>query len=263
MHFHRHAGLDQLEHHFRAEVLQLVGGRHREVAFLPARPVAEVGRAAVAAAVPNAFVRVDRIGGRVLGLLEVDVVEDEELRLGSPIGDVGDAGLAQVAFGLEGDVARVAAVGLVGQRIKHIAGQAQGRHDAHRVDNGRPRIGEEQHIALVDGLEAADARAIEADALGENVGGQLADGGAEVLPGAGQIDELEIDDLQPLLGGEIDNFLRGRETLCCLFCSHALLLVLITDVNPMQPGRNVRRPSPKAGRPAPGRKTTERCCTRR
>jgi len=47
----------------------------------------------------------------------------------------------------------------------------------------------------MDGLEAADARAIEANAFRENIGGQLADGGAEVLPGAGQIDELEIDDL--------------------------------------------------------------------
>ena len=39
------AGLDQRQHDLRAEVLQLVGRRHGEVAFLVARPVAEVGLA--------------------------------------------------------------------------------------------------------------------------------------------------------------------------------------------------------------------------
>ena len=37
------SGLDQLEDDLRAEVLQLVGRRDREIAFLVARPIGEVG----------------------------------------------------------------------------------------------------------------------------------------------------------------------------------------------------------------------------
>src|SRR5439155_23845081 len=49
--------------------------------------------------------------------------------------------------------------------------------------------------ALVDLLEAPNAGAVEPDALVEEVSGQLADGDREVLPQAGEVDELQIDDL--------------------------------------------------------------------
>ena len=44
----------------------------------------------------------------MLVLLVADLVEDEELRLGPDVADVGDAGLAQIRLGLARDMARVA-----------------------------------------------------------------------------------------------------------------------------------------------------------
>ena len=48
------AGLDQLEDDLRAEILQLVGRRDREIALLVAGPVRHVGLA-VLAGIPHAF----------------------------------------------------------------------------------------------------------------------------------------------------------------------------------------------------------------
>ena len=53
----------------------------------------------------------------MLVLPEPGRVEDVELGLGTPVGGVGDAGRLQVGLGLLGDVARVAVVGLAGQRV--------------------------------------------------------------------------------------------------------------------------------------------------
>ena len=139
MDFDRHAGFDQLEDDLRAEVLQGVGRRDREVAFLPARAVAQVGRAALRPLFQMPSFGVDRVHRAVLVLLEAHAVEDEELGLGAPVGRRRRCRSAQVGLGLEGDAARVAAVGLAGQRIEHVAGQAQGGHLADRVNNGGGR----------------------------------------------------------------------------------------------------------------------------
>ena len=73
-------------HHLGADVLLGVGGRHREVAFLVARLVAEV-RLLVAAGVPVAF-GASRCSSsrRAEFVIEADVVEDEELGLGAEVG---------------------------------------------------------------------------------------------------------------------------------------------------------------------------------
>ena len=97
------------EDHLGAQVLEVVRRRDREVALLVAGLVAEV-RVLVAAGVPVPLDRVDLVEGRVLVLLEADVVEDEELGLGTEVGGVGDArSSAGSASALLGDVARVAA----------------------------------------------------------------------------------------------------------------------------------------------------------
>src|SRR6202171_1363976 len=69
--------------------------------------------------------------------------------------------------------------------------------------------------------EAANARAVKADALAEEALGQLLNRNREVLPGPNQVDELEVDDLPPLLVGEIDDGLGIR--LGFLFRAHALI----------------------------------------
>ena len=61
----------------------MIGGRNREVAFLVARPVAEV--VLLAARIPAAFLGVDEVEAGVLVLIEADVVENEELGFGAEV----------------------------------------------------------------------------------------------------------------------------------------------------------------------------------
>ena len=79
------------------------------VAFFGPQRVTEIRRVVVAR-VPMRFFRVDRVAGHVGIDVEAQVVEDEELELGSEIGHVGDAGLLQVRGGPLRDVARIARV---------------------------------------------------------------------------------------------------------------------------------------------------------
>src|SRR5262249_50871387 len=53
----------------------------------------------------------------------------------------------------------------------------------------------EEHVALVDRLEAADAGAVKPQSFRKAALVQLPEREAEVLPGAGQVDETNIDDL--------------------------------------------------------------------
>ncbi len=53
MYFHRNARVGQLQHDLTTDILQGVGRRHREVAFLPARAVTQIRPIAVRATVPN------------------------------------------------------------------------------------------------------------------------------------------------------------------------------------------------------------------
>ncbi len=85
-----HAGLDQLEHDLGAKVLELVCRRHREVALFVPRPEGEVGFG-VLAGVPDALFGVDVVVAAVRVLVEPQRIEEVELRLRSPVADVGDA----------------------------------------------------------------------------------------------------------------------------------------------------------------------------
>ena len=81
--------LDHGLHHLAAQILVVIGGRNREVAFLVARPVAQV--VLFAAGIPAAFFGIDEVEAGVLILIEPDVVEDEKLGFGAEIRRVGDA----------------------------------------------------------------------------------------------------------------------------------------------------------------------------
>ena len=201
----------QRQHHLGADVLVAVRRRHREVAFLVARLVAEV-RLLVLAAVPEPLDGVEVVVAVVVRLIEPHVVEDEELRLGAEVRRVGDAGRLQVALRLRRDVARVAAVGLAGDRVPDVADQHQRRHRGERIEERAVRIGEQEHVALLDRLEPADRRAVEADALLEDVGRELLGRHCEVLPHAGQIDESQIDRLDRLLLDERHHILGFIES---------------------------------------------------
>src|SRR4029453_8708463 len=136
--------------------------------------------------------------------------EDVELDLGTPEGRRRDAALGEVPLGLPRDVARVAAVRLAAARFDHVAAQDQ-RGDVERgVDVGGGRIGHEQHVRLVDVLEATDARAIEADAVDEQVFAQVLDRDAEVLRLPREGDEAQVDDQDAGLPGQRQDLGNGR-----------------------------------------------------
>ncbi len=207
VHLDLDAGLLEREHHARAQVLQLVGRRDREVALLETRAVREV-RGVVGARVPDAFVRVDVVVAVVRALVEAERVEDVELDLRSPVRGVRDARRRQVRFGLARDVARIAAVGLARDRVDDIGDDVHRLHVEDRIDERCARVEDQQHVALVDRLETADRAAVEADALSEQPFRELLDRDGKVLPRAGQVDEAEVDDLDPGLFGHLDDVLR-------------------------------------------------------
>ena len=90
------ADLAHLVDHLAAQIVVGVGRAHREVAALEARLVSEV-RLLDARRVPGALDRIDLVVAAMLVLLVADLVEDEELRLGTDEAGVGDAGLASDA----------------------------------------------------------------------------------------------------------------------------------------------------------------------
>jgi hypothetical protein len=196
---HGHAHALERERHAPAQVGQGVERRRREVAALRAVRIGQVGQRPLAvgreagARVPVALRGVHLVEAAVRRLSVSDVVEDVELGLGAEVGRVGDARVAQVALGLAGDVARVARVPLARDGIAHIAHQRQSRLLVEGVDRRRGGVGHEQHVRLADLLEPADRGAVEPDALRQQVLLELARGDGEVLPGAGQVGELQVD----------------------------------------------------------------------
>ncbi|CAB5001340.1 unannotated protein [freshwater metagenome] len=162
------AHLEKLGDHIVADVGEVIDRRHGEVAALVAGLVAAVAALLGAAGVPGALDRVDVVVRLVLVRLEADVVEDVELGLGTEVDGVGDAGRGEVGLGLRGHVARVAAVLLIGERVADREVHDEGLRRPERVDEGGRRIRNELHVGLVDGLEAADRRAVEHEAIIED-----------------------------------------------------------------------------------------------
>ena len=64
-----------------------------------------------------------------------------------------------------------------------------------RIENRRLGLRHHEHVALVDRLPAANAGAVEAQAVFEHVLCQLVDRNREVLPDAGKIHEPQVDRL--------------------------------------------------------------------
>ena len=202
LHLDRDAHLLQRHQHLRAEVLVLVHGRDGEVPLLVADLVAEVRRAVelrLAPGVPHALDRVEEVVARVLVLVEARRVEDVELGLGPEVRGVGDAGAAEVVLRLLGDVARVAAVGLAGDRVLHEAVDVERLVLRERVDHRGVGIGDQEHVRLLDLLEPADRRAVEAQAVLEDVLGELVRRDREVLHEPRQVAEADVDDVDLLV----------------------------------------------------------------
>jgi hypothetical protein len=212
MHLHPDADRLQRQHHVRADVLELVHRRHREVALLVPRLVAQVRpvRRAFAARVPGAGVGVDEVEAVVVALVEPDRIEEEELELGPDEDRVAGARLLDVGLGLLRHVARITAIGLARDRVLDVADEDEGRHRGEGIHLRRRGVGNEQHVRLVDRLEASNGRAVEPEAVMEDALAQLGNRDRKVLPEAGEIDEAQIDDLDALLLGHLQYVLRDH-----------------------------------------------------
>jgi len=100
--------------------------------------------------------------------------------------------------------------------VLDVADEHDRRHRGERIHLGRRRVRDQQHVRLVDRLEAADRGAVKAKPILEDALAQLGHGNREVLPQAGQVDEAEIDDLGAFLLSQLEDVLGGHAELLLL-----------------------------------------------
>ncbi len=211
LHLGLDAGVDQAADHLGAQVGEVVHRRHREVAALVARLVPEVAALLGLAGVPGALDRVDVVVGLAGAAGEAHIVEDVELGLGAEERGVRDAGALEVLLSLASDVARVAAVGLAGQRVVDEEVHDEGLVLTERVQHGGRRVGQQQHVRLVDGLEPADRRSVEHETVSEDAGAKVFHGEGEVVRRAGQVGKPDVDELHPFVPYELQDVVGGAE----------------------------------------------------
>ena len=135
----------------------------------------------------------------VVSLAEAYVVQDEELRLWPEVGGVADTSGLEVRLGLLRYVSGIAGIRFACHGILDVANKDQCRCRAERVDERGGGVRHQQHVTFLNFLEPADTRTVKPDALLEGVLGELLSRHREVLPQAGQVDEAQIDGLDPLV----------------------------------------------------------------
>ncbi len=205
------AGVDELQRDVVAQIGLLVDRAHREVAALVRCLVREVSALLGAARVPGALLGVDRVEARVLLHLVTHVVEDVELGLGGEVGGVGDAGGGEVLLGLLGDLTRVLRVDLAVAGVVDVEDHDERPLGAERVHICRRDVGDELHVRLVDRGEAANRRAVEELADGEELLVDRRRGDVEVLLHTGQIGEADIKELDVSVLDELEHLGRITE----------------------------------------------------
>ena len=171
-----------------------VNGWGGEIPLLESRAVAKVG-VTVASATPYTLLGIDVVIAAPRGLVEADIVEDEELHLRAPVADLGYPAIPQVGLCLLGYVPGVPRVALTAHRVLDVAQDAKAGDLVDGVYKGTIGIGHHQHVAFVDLLKALDAGAIEPQTLLEDLLCELLDRDREVLELSGEIGELQVDDL--------------------------------------------------------------------
>ena len=126
-------------------------------------------------------------------LIVASAVENKKFGLGAPIRDVPDLGLFEKLFGFLGHVARVPAVVLACDRIHDVTDHAQRRDACERVHDGSVGVRDDHHVAVLNRLPPPNGRSVEAGTLGEDRIRQFFNRNREVLPGAGEVHELQVD----------------------------------------------------------------------
>jgi len=180
------ATLHQRQHHLGTGFLQGVCGRYGKVSFLMADFIAGVLSAARFTPIPLAFDTVHMVIAFVLILIEAHIIENEELRLGSKIGDIGDFGGPHVAFCFSGNVARIFGIVFAGYRVLNITGHHQ-RIGHKGVHKGGIRLRHNQHVAFVNCFPATHRGAIETKTIFETLLYQYLSRNCEMFLGTGEI----------------------------------------------------------------------------
>ena len=121
---------------------------------------------------------------------------------------IGQAGVPHVADGFAGDVAGVAGVILLGDRVLDIADHRQGGLCGERVDQRGFGLRDDEQVGLVDRAPADDARAVKADAILEGLFGQGIGGDGKMLPDARKIHEPEVNGRDLALSDSCQNLFR-------------------------------------------------------
>lgn len=91
---------------------------------------------------------------------------------------------------------------------------------AEQVDLGRGRVRQEQHVGFVNGLESANGRAVEGQAVLEDALVEKRNRDCEVLHDAGQVTEPDVDKFDFLVLGEFEDVVGRR-------FRHRMLLYLV------------------------------------
>ncbi len=94
------------------------------------------------------------------------------------------------------------------KRIAYVARETESRHFEHRIDEGRVRIGENEHVALLDLGKPPDTGPVKPYSVLEKRFVQPVCRYRVVLPDSGQIHELEVDHLDVPVLHQLDHILR-------------------------------------------------------
>src|SRR6266404_7516484 len=100
---------------------------------------------------------------------EPHIVKDKKLGFRPEERRVADPSALQVGFRFFGHATGIAIVRLTRNWIDDRANEAKRRFGIEDVDPGGRWIGNDEHVGRVDYFPPADARTVEADAIGENI----------------------------------------------------------------------------------------------
>ena len=194
---HRNAHLLHGKAHGGTNVVEGIDRGYREITALDGGTVTHVAVGVDALGVPLGFFGIHLVEGTGDVGTPADIVEDEEFRLGTEVGGIGNAGGCQVGLGALGDRSRITLVTFHGGGFEDVTTQNQLRLVAEGIHYRRIGFRHEDHVRLLDALPARDGRSVEHLAFFEHIvvdhGGRH---GNVLLLAAGigktQVNELDV-----------------------------------------------------------------------
>ena len=206
--------------HGRTDIVEAINRGNREVTTLNTRTVTGVATFDLGVRRPGRFFREDlHEGTRHVGL-PFDRIKNKEFRFRTKEGGVANTRALQVGFGALGDRTRVAVIALAVGRLDHVTGQDQGGFVIERINIGRGRIRNQQHVGGLNAFPTGDRRAVEGLAFFELLFAELADRHANVLLLATGIGKTEVDELDVVVLDQLQDVLHGGHN-CALLITTA------------------------------------------